>query len=134
MHFFYFRNFFFSALEDFGKKTYEKACCLYNIFSKCISNDTRLTKFTIWLLFPKKCRLFPLNVCFFSLWMSFPEKTTTIFLLYYSFQSYQSAASGKHCNAPGKACRSTLVVTTYWKLKVDIFCFCVFCFFKFARL
>ena len=65
MTFFVFAIFAFSTLHDFSEKTYEKACCLYNIFSKYISNDTRLTRFTILLLFPKKFRLFQLNVRFF---------------------------------------------------------------------
>ena len=39
--FFIFGIFFFSTLEDFSEKTYEKTCRFYNIFSKSRSNYAR---------------------------------------------------------------------------------------------
>ena len=43
--FFIFKILVFSNLDAFPDKTYEKTCSFYNIFSKLISNFTRLTSF-----------------------------------------------------------------------------------------
>ena len=53
-NFFIFAVFVFSTLDAFPKKTYEKAYCFYNIFSKFISNCTRLATFTVWIYFFRK--------------------------------------------------------------------------------
>ena len=63
--FFIFGIFFFSTLEDFSEKTYEKTCRFYNIFSKYYSNCARLPNFTLWILFSKICWLFQFNVHIF---------------------------------------------------------------------
>ena len=70
-------------MHDFNEKTYEKACCLYNVFSKSISNNTRLTSFTSRIPFPKKCRLFQLNVHFSNFERLFQKTLWEHFLLYY---------------------------------------------------
>ena len=73
-------------MDNFPKKTNEKTCCFYNIFSNSISNGTRLTGFTIWIFFPKKCRLFQLNVSFSNSKQLFQKKTMstpTIFITYF---------------------------------------------------
>ena len=111
--YFVFAFFAFSTLQDFSEKTYEK-CSLYNIFSKYISNDTRLTRFTIWLLFPKNLDCFNLMSNFFHFECRLQKKLWQYFLLYYNFQSYLFAASGKHYNAPRKACCSRLLFRRYW--------------------
>ena len=64
--FFIFGIFFFWTLEDFSKKTYEKTCCFYNIFSKYYSNCARLPNFTLWIFFSKICWLFQLMSTFFA--------------------------------------------------------------------
>ena len=63
--FFIFGIFFFSTLEDFSEKTYEKTCRFYNKFSKSSSNCTRLRSFTIWIFFSKMSWPFQFNVHFF---------------------------------------------------------------------
>ena len=63
--FFIFGIFFFSTLEDFSEKTYEKTCRFYNIFSKYYSNCARLPNFTLWIFFSKICWLFKFNVHIF---------------------------------------------------------------------
>ena len=60
--FFIFIVFFFSTLEDFREKTYEKTCRFYNIFSKYYSNCARLPNFTLWIFFSKICWPFQFNV------------------------------------------------------------------------
>ena len=55
--FFIFKILVFSNLDAFPDKTYEKTCSFYNIFSKLISNFTRLTSFTIWITFRKKMEI-----------------------------------------------------------------------------
>ena len=70
-------------MHDFNEKTYEKACCLYNVFSKSISNNTRLTSLTSRIPFPKMCRLFQLNVHFSNFERLFQKTLWEHFLLYY---------------------------------------------------
>ena len=64
--FFIFANFIFLTLDDFSKKTYEKTCRFYNIFSKSVSNSTRLPSFMIWMFFWKLLRPFQSNIHFFT--------------------------------------------------------------------
>ena len=64
--FFIFGIFFFSTLEDFSEKTYEKTCRFYNIFSKYYSNCARLPNFTLWIFFSKICWLIQFNVHIFG--------------------------------------------------------------------
>ena len=71
--FFIFANFIFSTLEDFSEKTYEKTCRFYNIFSKFISNCTRLPSFTIWAFFAKILWPFQSNIHFFHFQPLFRE-------------------------------------------------------------
>ena len=78
--FFIFGIFFFSTLEDFSEKTYEKTCRFYNIFSKYYSNCARLPNFTLWIFFSKICWPFQFNVHIFrfppllreNLWKDLP--------------------------------------------------------------
>ena len=63
--FFIFGIFFFSTLEEFSEKTYEKTCHFYNIFSKYYSNCARLPNFTLWIFFSKICWPFQFNVHIF---------------------------------------------------------------------
>ena len=63
--FFIFGIFFFSTLEDFSEKTYEKTCHFYNIFSKYYSKCARLPNFTLWIFFSKICWPFQFNVHIF---------------------------------------------------------------------
>ena len=71
---FIFAIFFFSTLEDFSEKTYEKTCRFYNIFSKYNSNCARLPRFTIWIFLSKICWPFPFLCPFFSLSTTFARK------------------------------------------------------------
>ena len=61
---FSFSQFFFSILEDFSEKTYEKTCRFYNIFPKYNSNCVCLPSFTLWIFFSKICWPFQFNVHF----------------------------------------------------------------------
>ena len=65
--FFIFGIFFFSTLEDFSEKTYEKTCRFYNIFSKYYSNCASLPNFTLWIFFSKFFWPFQFNVHIFCL-------------------------------------------------------------------
>ena len=77
MQFFYFRFLFFSTLEDFSEKTYEKTYRFYNIFPKFIPNCTCLPSFTF---FSKILWRFQYNIHFFpflvvlreNLWKDIP--------------------------------------------------------------
>ena len=62
---FIFGVFFFWTLEDFSKKTSEKTCRFYNIFSKYYSNCARLPNFMPRIFFSKICRPFQFNVYIF---------------------------------------------------------------------
>ena len=74
MQFFQFCNFFFSTLDPFSEKTYEKTCHFYNIFWKSISNCTHLRSFTLWIFFSKILWLFQFNGHFFLLCTTFARK------------------------------------------------------------
>ena len=63
--FFIFTIFFFSNLEDFSEKTYEKTCRFYNIFSNYYWNCARLPNLTLWIFFSKICCPFQFNVHIF---------------------------------------------------------------------
>ena len=52
-----FAIFVFSNLGTFPDKTDEKTCSFYNIFSKLISNRTRLTSFPTGIVFQKKMEI-----------------------------------------------------------------------------
>ena len=77
---FIFGIFFFSTLEDFSVKIYEKTCHFYNIFSKYYSNCASLPNFTLWIFFSKVCWPFQFNVHIFrfpsllreNLWKDLP--------------------------------------------------------------
>ena len=73
--FFIFGIFFFSTLEDFSEKKYEKTCRFYNIFSKYYSNCARLPNFTLWIFFSKICWLFKFNVHIFRFPPHLQEKS-----------------------------------------------------------
>ena len=72
--FFHFPFFVFSILGNFPKKTYEKTCCFYNIFSKFSSSRTCLLSFTIWIFSSKILWLFQYNIHFFQVWRLLREK------------------------------------------------------------
>ena len=80
MQIFHYWNFFFSTLEGFSEKTYEKTCRFYNIFSKYYSNCARLPNFALWIFFSKICWPFQFNVHIFrfppllqeNLWKDLP--------------------------------------------------------------
>ena len=63
--FFIFGIFFFSTLDDFSEKTYEKTWRFYNIFPKYYSKCARLPNFTLWIFFSKICWSFQFNVHIF---------------------------------------------------------------------
>ena len=66
MQFFQFCNFFFSTLDPFSEKTYEKTSHFYNIFPNSISNCTHSRSFTLWIFFSKILWPFQFNDHFFS--------------------------------------------------------------------
>ena len=66
MQFFQFCNFFFSTLDPFSEKTYEKTSHFYNIFSNSISSCTHSRSFTLWIFFSKILWPFQFNGHFFS--------------------------------------------------------------------
>ena len=78
--FFIIGTFFPSTLESFSKKTYEKTCRFYNIFSKYYLNCARLPNFMLWIFFSKICWPFQFNVHIFcfapllreNLWKDLP--------------------------------------------------------------
>ena len=63
--FFIFAIFFFSTLDNFSEKIYQKTWHFYNIFSKSITICARLASFTLWIFFCKIWWPFQFNAHFF---------------------------------------------------------------------
>ena len=89
MQFFYFRFLFFSTLEDFSEKTYEKTYRFYNIFPKFIPNCTCLPSFTF---FSKILWRFQYNIHFF------PFLVVLRYPLFSIFCSFKRKFMKRHTN------------------------------------